>query len=119
LLPRAALLAKTIAHTDFVKASLRGKPAAVAAAILTGHELGIGPMMALSRLNVIDGQVVLDAQGMRALVQSKGHEIFFTESTSTRCTAVGIRKGSSRETSVTWTLEDARRAKLLDKQRSA
>ena len=36
-------LAAQVANTDFVPKALRGKPEAVVAAILQGHELGIEP----------------------------------------------------------------------------
>ena len=49
-------LAVQIAQTEFVPASLRGKPAAVMAAMLTGHEVGIGPMMALKQIHVVEGR---------------------------------------------------------------
>ena len=42
-------VAREIAGTQFVPESYRGKPDAVVAAILTGREMGIGPMQALRR----------------------------------------------------------------------
>src|SRR5262245_66596690 len=63
-----AKLATYIAGTDFVPRAYRGQDAAVAAAILAGRELGIGPMTALQHLHVIDGRPAMSAQLMRALV---------------------------------------------------
>lgn len=103
-------LSRVIAGTEFVPAGLRGKPAAVGAAILAGRELGIGPMTSLQHLHVIDGRPSMSAQLMRALVLAHGHSIRVVESTSTRCTMRGRRAGEDEWTDVTWTTDDARRA---------
>jgi hypothetical protein len=108
-------LANAIAGTEFVPKPLRGKPAAVTAAILTGRELGIGPMTALSHLNVIDGRPSMSSQLMRALVLAAGHSFRVVESTTTKCTVAGKRRGESEWSSVTWTMDDARQANLAGK----
>jgi hypothetical protein len=115
LAPEAWGLAQRIARTDFVPTALRGKPEAVLAAMLTGHELGIGPMQALSKIHVIEGRPSMAAELMRALVLREGHELWIEESTSTRCTVGARRAGSERDTRVTWTLDDAKRANLAGK----
>lgn len=112
LVPKAFELAQHIARTEFVPSSLRGKPEAVMAAILTGHEVGIGAMQALSKIHVIDGRPAMAAELMRGLVLRAGHELWIEESTTTKCTVVGVRAGSSRETRITFTMDDAKRAGL-------
>ena len=49
-------IAQQIARTEFVPAALRGKPEAVLACIMTGHELGIGAMQSLAKIHVIEGR---------------------------------------------------------------
>lgn len=116
LAPKAWKLAKAIAHTDFVPKGLRGKEEAVLAAILTGHELGIEPMQALAKIYVIEGRPTISAEMMRAIVERAGHEVYPTELTNTRVTVCGKRKGSDRPpVEVTWTIDDAKRAKLDQK----
>jgi hypothetical protein len=66
-------LAEQVSNTDFVPAALRGKPAAVAAAILFGRELDMPPMQALNQVHVIDGRPSLTAEHKRAMVLEKGH----------------------------------------------
>lgn len=110
-----AKLATYIAATDFVPKGYRGQDAAVAAAILAGREIGIGPMTALQHLHVIDGRPAMSAQLMRALVFAHGHRIRVVESTSARCTLAGQRGGDPAEALVTWTTEDARRAGITGK----
>ena len=61
LMPAAAELAKQVANTEFVPKSLRGNPGAIAACVLYGDELGIGPMQALAKIAVIEGKPSLSA----------------------------------------------------------
>ena len=49
-------LADRISRTEFVPKPMQGRPEAVLAAILTGHELGVGPMVALANIDVIEGR---------------------------------------------------------------
>lgn len=108
-------LAQRIAGTDFVPKALRGKPEAVLACFLTGHELGIGPMQALAKIHVIEGRPAISAELMRALVLGHGHDLWIEEQSSERCIIAGKRRNSTRESRVTWTLDDARRAGLVGK----
>ena len=113
MLTTAVELGNIIAETDFVPSALRGSGPAVAACILAGRELGIGPMTALQHLYVIEGRPSQSAQLMRALVLRAGHHFEVVELTNTRCTVEGRRKGSTGAPKrVTWTLDDARRAGL-------
>lgn len=103
-------LAQKIASTEFVPKGLRGSPEKVLAAMLTGNEMGIGPMQALSKIHVIDGKPGAASELMRALILRDGHDFWVEESSHTRVT-VGIRrKGSTRDQMFTWTLDDAKRA---------
>ena len=106
----AAEIAGHIAETDFVPQQLRGNPAAIAAAILYGDEVGLTPMQALAKVAVIRGRPTLTAEAQRGLVASAGHEIWFDESTVTRAIAAGRRRDSERVARITWTLDDAKRA---------
>lgn len=109
-------LSHRLAGTEFVPAALRNKPEAVLACILSGHELGIGPMQSLQKIHVIDGRPAQAAELMRAIVQAHGHEVWFEDMSTTSVTIVGRRDGQTRETRVTWTMDDARKAGLAEKQ---
>lgn len=112
LAPTAWALAQRVARTEFVPEALRGKPEAVLACILAGHEVGVGPMQALSKIHVIKGRPTMAAELMRAIVLREGHELWIEESTITKCTLVGKRRNSTRESRVSWSMDDAKRAKL-------
>jgi hypothetical protein len=107
-----AKLAQHIADTDFVPAAMRGKPAAVAAAILAGREAGVGPMTALQHIFVIKGKPGQSAQLMRQLVLSAGHEIRYVETTDTRCVVEGRRRGEQEWARVSFTADQARKAQI-------
>ncbi len=115
VLNTAHKLATQISSTDFVPKAFRGKPEAVMAALLTGRELGLGPMTALQRIHVIEGKAGLDAQGMRAQVLAAGHELWIVESTPERCTVAGRRRGSEHIQQISWTIQDARNAGLANR----
>ncbi|MFH2072610.1 MAG: hypothetical protein ABIJ75_07165 [Actinomycetota bacterium] len=80
-----------ISKTEFVPASLRGKPKAMLAAILTGRELGLGPMTSMRAIDIIDGNPTPSAELLVALVRRAGHEIKPVELTMDHAVAVGYR----------------------------
>lgn len=109
-------LAGKIAATDFVPKSLRGKPAAVAAAILAGRERGLPPMVSLAGIDVVDGRPTLNATLLAALVYRAGHKIEVTEN-SDKVAEVRIERADGLgSATVRWTMTDAQRAGLAGKR---
>ena len=108
-------LANFIAETDFVPRALRNRPAAVAACILTGRELGVGPMQSLKVIHMIQGVPSLSAEYKRARALAAGHDIAIDETNTTRCVIRGRRAGSERWVTIRWDLDMARKAKLAGK----
>ena len=110
----AAYIAKALASTPFVPASLRvagdteRTTANVAAALLTGQELGLEPMAALRSIDVINGTPALRAVALRALVQRAGHQIWLVESSKTQAIVKGKRRGDTETQESKWTIERAR-----------
>lgn len=107
-----AHLAQQIANTDFVPDAMRGKPAAVTAAILAGREMGVGPMTALQHIHVIKGKPGQSAHLMRALVLAAGHEVDYVETTDSRAVIRGRRAGETDWTVVEFTADQAKRARI-------
>lgn len=103
-------VANVIYDTPFVPEGLRGSAPAVAAAILAGRELGIGPMTALQHIHVIKGKPAQSAALMRALIQSAGHKWEDGDVSDTRAVVRGCRKGESSWSEVTFTADQAERA---------
>lgn len=88
-------------------------PEAAAAVVLKGRELGLPPMLSLSHIVIIKGKPTLSAEVMLGMMHRAGHEVWFSETSSERAVIHGIRKGSTREQSLTWTIDDAKAAGLL------
>ena len=116
VMDRGVELAGIIADTEFVPGSLRGKPDAILACILYGHEVGFEPMRSLAYISVIDGKPTLSAEAMRALILRDGHELWVEESTNTHATVVGRRAGTRNVGRVTWTQDDAKRAGIAGRR---
>ena len=116
LLAEVGQLAHAIANTDFVPKAMRGNEAAIAASILYGDEVGLSPMQSLAKIAVIDGKPSLAAEAQRALILAAGHNIWLEEQTTTKVTIAGKRFDQDQIGRVTWTMDDARRAKLDGKQ---
>jgi hypothetical protein len=102
-------LATRVSNTSFVPDSFKGKTAEIAACILTGREIGIGPMQSLNEIYVINGRPCMSSKLMRSLALAAGHEITFPVLTDEKVTVKGRRAGSDQWTEVTWTMKDAQR----------
>lgn len=117
LLAPARQLAEIVAGTEFVPAALRGNPDACCAAIMYGDEIGIDPMQALASIHVVDGRPQPSAELVRAMILKAGHSITVHQATDELCKVSGLRRGDpeSARVYVTWTIQDARRAGLLNR----
>lgn len=118
-------MSTAFANTEFVPASLRGKPDAVMACLVFGDSLGLHPSTALKEVYVADGKVGISGALMAALIRSAGHKIIWEEITSGepgllgdgfvgwKCTGQRIKgRKVEDEDSWTYTMEDAKRAGL-------
>lgn len=105
--------AQRVAKTEFVPDAYRGRPEAVFAAILYGRELGFGPMQSLQSINVIKGKPSLAPEAMRARVLAAGHTIQTETYGNEQVTLIGVRADTEAEATITWTLDDAKRAGLI------
>lgn len=115
MLPAINMLAQGISDTEFVPKALRGKQYAVAACILTGREIGIGPMESLAKIHMVDGRPSMSSELMRSLVLRAGHAIEFTQLTDQLCTIRGKRAGSESWTELSWSMKDAQRIGVANK----
>jgi hypothetical protein len=111
-----AALAEQIARTPFVPKGFQGQPYSVMAAMLTGREMGLGPMASLRGLHVVEGKPSLTADMLAARIIAAGHRITWEESSATRCTVLIERADRLSEARVTWTIADAQAAGLSGKQ---
>lgn len=112
LLTPAAELARLVGKTEFVPANLRDRNGAIAACVLYGAELGLGPMQSLAKVAVIEGRPAPSAELARGLALGAGHDVWVEASSITSATVAGKRHNSEHVQRVTWTMDDARRAGL-------
>ena len=113
VLNEVAALASQIANTPFVPDGLRGSAPAVAAAILSGRELGLGPMTSLANIHVIKGKPALSAALMRALILAQGHQIETVDISDTRAVVRGRRRGEAEWEKAEFNADQAKRAGIV------
>lgn len=115
MLRRANVLAKT----ELVPKALRGKPEAIVLVGAYGAELGVPFTTSLQQIDVIEGRPNPSAQLRVALIRRAGHEVRWGETSSERAVIRGRRREDARDpdawSEVVWTIEDARRAGLVDR----
>lgn len=108
--------ANRLANVSWLPEAYRRKPAEIMAAGLALATIGVDlTPMSLKLVYVVKGTVDFMVDLITAQVHAHGHEIWVVEVDETHATVAGQRRGSSRVHEVTFTIEDARKAKLLEK----
>lgn len=102
---------KKIALGSVIPDSLRGKPADVFITVMHGLDLGLRPMQALNLVYVVKGRPSLSAEGMRSLILDAGHELE-VEADDKKATVRARRAGTDRWVEASFTIEQAKKAKL-------
>ena len=92
-------------------------PEAVVAVVATGREIGLTTMQSVRNIYFVDGKVTLSADLIVSLVKRHPACEYFrvSEATNESVTCETKRKGDPEPTTMTWTLKDAERAGLLNK----
>jgi hypothetical protein len=105
-------MASALAQSSLLPDALRNKAADVLTMILYGQDLGLSPMQSIQGIYVVKGKPQLSAQTWIALTRRAGHRLSVPVNTAEAVT-VEITRGDTGEThSETFTIEDARTAKL-------
>ena len=112
--PDVFRLAEALSQSrGFVPTAYLGQPNAIAACILTGAELGMGPMESMREIHIVNGRPTLSSGAMLARAIRAGVTVEWVESSATAARLRLSRGSTSYEQA--WTLEDARRAGLVGK----
>lgn len=86
------------------------------AVMLYAREVGVPPMTAISGgFHVIQGRVEMAPQLMLLKIRQMGHRVDVIETTAEKCTIKGTRTDNGQELTVSFTIDDARRAGLYKK----
>jgi len=105
-------LAERLAQArGFVPDAYAGKPEALAAVILTGVELGLGPMQAMREIHVIKGKPSISANLMLALARRSGVKTRWIKTDATIAT-IGVTVPGVAEQQMSFTAEQAKAAGL-------
>lgn len=105
--------ARTLAGAGMIPDAYKNQPQNIFAAIEYGQALGMAPIEAVMKVNVIKGRASLGADAMAALVRRAGHRLRVTTNSPESVTAVIIRADDPDfEYTVTWDRAKAERAGL-------
>ncbi|MFF4417526.1 hypothetical protein ACFYY8_33795 [Streptosporangium sp. NPDC001559] len=112
-------LAGNLGQSSLLPASLTKNPkttqANVTLILLYGAELGLAPMQSIQEIYVVNGRPQISGRLWLAKVREAGHRVEKIEHTAEVCTIKITRGDTGEDWEETFTIEDARRAKLLSK----
>lgn len=118
-LAEALELAKLMAASDLVPKDFRDKPGNVLIAVQMGGEIGLPPLGALQGIAVINGRPSVYGDAGKAILLSHGCDIIETDVEEIRKTGIArctIKRPGFEPKTRTFSLEDAKQAKLIGKQ---
>lgn len=104
----------SLAKSDLVPKALQNKPDNVFALALYGEQFGLTPIHAIQRIYIIQGTFEPKAEVLAGVIMRAGHELRWDEVSSERCTVSIRRAGTDYWQSTTWTIDQAKKAGLLD-----
>lgn len=105
-------LAEQLARAKgFVPDAYVNQPAALAAVILTGVELHIGPMQAMREIHIIKGKPSISATLMLSLARRQGIKTRWLKTDAT-CATIGVTLPGQAEQTLSFTAEQAKAANL-------
>lgn len=114
-LAEAKDLANTLAQARTIPDALQKSPSDVLAIVMAGAELGLAPMQSVRALVLIKGKPTLSADAMGALVKSRRdvcEYLLLRTSDATKAVYETKRVGDPAATTMGFTIEEARTAKL-------
>ena len=111
--------AQALARSGLIPRGLKGNnldetTANVMVVLMWGHELGVSPVQSMFNIHVIHGRPAVSAALKVGLVKQSPECLYMQciETSATQATWETHRKGNAKPTRVTFTLEDAKKAKL-------
>jgi len=114
----AMKFAQLLCKSALVPESIRDKPADVMIVMLTGRALGIDSITALRQIHVIKGRTTMDASLLRALAMRHPdceYLCMIEDGSAGRATWETSRRGQPKPVRISWTMDDAKRAGLANK----
>jgi hypothetical protein len=112
-LDEAWRMAQALSQSSLLPDELRNKAADVLTMILYGQDLGLSPMQSIQGIYVVKGKPQLSAQTWIALTRRAGHALSVLRHTAETCTVEIIRGDTGEKHAETFTIEDAKTARLF------
>lgn len=107
--------AAMIARSSFCPQGFKNNPGDVLIAVQMGRELGLQPIQALQNIAVINGKPSIYGDAMLALVQQHPAYEWIKEESNDKEAVCTIKRKGEPEHTVKFTVDDAKRANLLEK----
>ncbi|HEY1192341.1 MAG TPA: hypothetical protein VGE74_32255 [Gemmata sp.] len=120
--PEAVLALARILYSGGMNNKHCSRPEAVAARIIAGYEVGLSPVQSVNWIAIINGRAVIWGDAALALVRASGlldgdvTETIEGEGDERRAVCVTKRKGASASRTTTFSVADAKQAKLWGKE---
>lgn len=114
----AKSMSSTLSKASLLPAALRGKEADVLMTVMAGAELGLGPILSIRSIHVIEGKPTLSADLIAALCLRRADVCEYlqpVESSAVKATYSAKRKGAPAAVTMSFTLEEAKQAGLAGK----
>lgn len=114
----AKSMSSALAKASLLPQALRGKEADVLMTIMAGAELGLGPILSIRAIHVIEGKPTLSADLIAALCLRRPDVCEYiqpTESSATKATYTAKRKRAPGPVTMSFSIDDARQAGLAGK----
>lgn len=110
-------LAANLKQSALVPEALRGKEADILFIVLTGAEMGMGPMKSLQAFESIKGRVGMKPVYMLGMVRAHPSIADITlETTATKAVVTSVRKNSPKVLRTEFTMDDAKAAGLTSSE---
>jgi len=107
-------LASNLSYAQLLPAGLRGKPADVLLIMMYGQELGLSAIQSIQGIYIVNGRPQIAGQTWLAKLTDAGHT-YDIEHFAGGCKVTITRGDNGRSHTETFTIEDARQARLATK----
>lgn len=114
-LDRAWRLAQALSQSGLIPKPLQNRPSDVLVVLLYGQEIGLGPTTAFQSIHVVDGRPNISARLWIALVRRAGHKAEIVRHTKDEAVVRITRGDDGTEHEGSFDMDDAKDAKLTDK----
>ena len=113
---QAEKIGQSLAKSTMIPKAYQGQPYNILAAISLGSSLGLNPMQAMQSIASVNGIPALYSDGMLAICRSCGSWEWMQETIDGEVATCTVKRRGEPEVTVTFSVSDAKRAKLWGKQ---